>query len=68
MDGVYLTARMEDKQCILVIIGVDEFGNKELIAIEDGFRESEHSWSEGLLGLKKRGLLIGPNLCVGDGA
>lgn len=68
VDGVYLRARMEDKQCILVIIGADEFGNKELIAVEDGFRESEQSWGEVLLDLKKRGLLIGPNLCVGDGS
>lgn len=68
VDGVYLTARMEDRQCILVIVGADEFGNKELIAIEDGFRESEQSWSEVLLDLKKRGLLVGPHLFVGDGA
>ncbi len=56
---------MEDKQCILVIIGADEFGNKELIALEDGYRESEQSWMEILLDLKKRGLCMGPKLCVG---
>jgi len=36
-------ARMEDKQCLFVIIGADKFGNKELLSIEDGFRESEQS-------------------------
>jgi len=68
VDGVYLRARMEDKQCILVVIGADEFGKKELIAIEDGYRESSQSWWELLLDLKNRGLEIGPDLCVGDGA
>ena len=43
VDGVYLQARMEsDKNCILVIIGADEFGNKELIAINDGIRERSY--------------------------
>lgn len=68
VDGVYLKARMEDKQCLLVIIGADEFGNKELLSVEDGFRESEQSWSEVLIDLKNRGLKIGPKLAVGDGA
>ena len=68
VDGIYLKARMEDKQCLLVIIGADEFGNKELLSVEDGFRESEQSWSEVLIDLKNRGLKIGPKLAVGDGA
>jgi putative transposase len=68
VDGIYLKARMEDKQCILVIIGSDEFGNKELVALEDGFRESEQSWTELLLDLKRRGLAAGPKLSVGDGS
>lgn len=68
VDGIYLKARMEDKQCVLVIVGADEFGNKELVALEDGFRESEQSWMEVLLDLKKRGLAIGPKLSIGDGA
>ncbi len=68
VDGVYLKARMEDKQCLLVIIGADEFGNKELLSVEDGFRESEQSWNEVLIDLKNRGLKIGPKLAVGDGA
>jgi len=68
-DGIYFNVRMEDsRQCILVIIGVTEYGKKEFVAIEDGYRESEQSWREVLLGLKKRGLKIGPNLAVGDGS
>lgn len=68
VDGVYLQARMEEKQRILIIIGADEFGNKEVVSVTDGFRESEQSWSEVLLDLKSRGLEIGPKLAVGDGA
>lgn len=68
VDGVYLQARMEEKQCLLVIIGADELGNKELVGMLDGCRESEQSWMELLLDLKRRGLEIGPEVAVGDGA
>ena len=45
IDGVCFNVRMDEaKQCILVIIGVTEDGIKEFVAIEDGYRESEHSW------------------------
>ena len=68
-DGVYLKARMEDdKQCILVLIGVTSDGDKELIGFEDGYRESTQSWRELLLDLKKRGLQTPPKLAIGDGA
>ena len=67
-DGVYLQARMEEKQCLLVIIGADEFGKKELVAVQDGFRECEHSWTEVLLDLKQRGLAVGAHLATGDGS
>lgn len=68
-DGVYLQARMEsEKSCMLVIIGADEFGNKELVAMTDGFRESKESWKSLLLDLKSRGLNYSPHLAVGDGA
>ena len=67
-DGIYCNVRMDDKQCLLVIIGATEDGNKELVAIEGGFRESELSWSQLLLSLKGRGLKIAPQLAVGDGA
>ena len=68
-DGVYFSPRMEhDKQCVLVIIGADAMGNKDIIAIMDGYRESAQSWKELLLDLKRRGLQAGPELAVGDGA
>ncbi len=69
VDGVYVHARMEEaKQCMLVVIGADETGRKELVALVDGWRESEASWTELLLDLKARGLEVGPELAVGDGA
>ena len=69
VDGVYFQARLEQaRQCFLVIIGADEAGNKELVGLWDGFRESEQSWSELLLDLKSRGLEMGPKLATGDGA
>ena len=67
-DGIYCNVRMDDKQCLLVIIGATEEGVKELVAIEGGFRESELSWNQVLLGLKARGLNQGPQLAIGDGA
>ena len=68
-DGVYFTIRGDEaRQCILVIVGVDEHGIKEFVAIEDGYRESEQSWLEVLSSLKQRGLETGPELAVGDGA
>lgn len=68
-DGIYFNIRSDDaRQCILVIIGVTEQGRKEFIAIEDGYRESEQSWSELLQRLKAQGLKHGPKLAVGDGA
>jgi transposase-like protein len=67
-DGLYCNVRMAEKQCLLVIIGVTESGRKELVAIEDGFRESELSWMSVLRNLKERGLSEGPRLAIGDGA
>jgi transposase-like protein len=67
-DGIYCNVRMDDKQCLLVIIGATEDGHKELVAIEGGFRESELSWKQLLLNLKSRGLKNGPELAIGDGA
>jgi transposase-like protein len=68
-DGVYFNVRLEEaKQCILVIIGAGEDGRKELVGILDGYRESEQSWKELLLDLKRRGLTALPQLAVGDGA
>lgn len=69
VDGVHFGARMEDeKQCILVIIGATADGRKELVGMTDGYRESEQSWYELLVDLKKRGLKAAPKLAIGDGA
>ena len=67
-DGIYCNVRMDDKQCLLVIIGATAEGVKELVAIEGGFRESELSWKQLLLDLKSRGLTTAPQLAIGDGA
>ncbi len=68
-DGIYFSPRLDhDKQCILVIIGADELGRKELLAIADGYRESAQSWREVLLDLKRRGLKVAPELATGDDA
>jgi len=68
-DGVHFNIRLEeDRQCILVLMGATADGSKELIAIADGFRESEQSWLELLLDCKARGLVVDPKLAVGDGA
>lgn len=67
-DGIYFNIRSDDaKQCILVIIGVTSRGKKEFLAIEDGYRESEQSWTEVLINLKDRGFKS-PKLAIGDGA
>lgn len=67
-DGVYSGLRTEDaKLCALVIIGVNERGEKRFLAIEDGVRESTQSWRELLLALKARGMNA-PRLAIGDGA
>jgi putative transposase len=68
VDGVHFRIRLEeDRLCALVVIGVRPDGTKELIAIEDGYRESEESWSTLLRELKRRGMRA-PVLAVGDGA
>ena len=67
-DGIYSRVRMDDRLCLLVIIGVTESGHKELVAVYDGYRESSASWEELLIGLRQRGLSTAPKLAVGDGA
>jgi len=67
-DGVYSGLRAEQaKLCALVVIGVNERGEKHFLAIEDGVRESTQSWREVLLKLKSRGMNV-PQLAIGDGA
>jgi putative transposase len=69
VDGIHVQARLEDTaQCLLIIIGATPEGRKELVGLTDGVRESAHSWRELLLDLKRRGLSIGPELAVADGA
>lgn len=67
-DGVHVNVRMDDSQCLLVLIGATENGKKELLAIQDGYRESSQSWTELLLDVKHRGLTTPPKLAIGDGA
>ena len=76
VDGIHFNVRLGHKgeeaqakrQCILVVMGATPQGKKELVAIQDGLRESEQSWQELLLDLKARGLTESPKLAVGDGA
>lgn len=71
-DGIHVKVRLEDdankKQRMLVLMGATPEGTKELIAVLDGYRESERSWSELLLDLKHRGLEIDPRLAIANGA
>ena len=68
-DGIHFNVRLEeDRTCILVLMGATADGRKELIAIQDGYRESEQSWKSLLLDVKQRGLAVDPELAVGDGA
>ena len=68
VDGIHLKVRLEqDKVCLLVMIGVRADGTKELIALDDGHRESTESWADLLRSCKRRGMRA-PVLAVGDGA
>ena len=62
-----LSRSEQTKLCALVIVGVNERGEKHFLAIEDGVRESTQSWREVLLRLKSR-KMNAPQLAVGDGA
>ena len=67
-DGIYSGLRSDDvKLCALVVIGVNEHGQKRLLTLEDRVREPAQSWRELLLGLKSRGMNV-PKLAIGDGA
>jgi len=68
-DGIYFGCRLsDDRPCLLVLMGATEGGKKELIAMIDGQRESEMSWTSLLLDLKARGLTEAPKLATGDGS
>lgn len=66
-DGVYLKAGLEsEKAAILVLVGVNDHGRKELISVMEGYRESQESWKEIWRGVKERGM-VAPLLVIGDG-
>ena len=69
VDGIHVNVRLgeQDRVCLLVMIGVRPDGTKELVAIEDGYRESTESWAHVLRDLKRRGMRA-PVLAIGDGA
>jgi putative transposase len=68
VDGIHLKVRLEqDKVCLLVMIGVRADGTKQLIALDDGHRESTESWADLLRNCKRRGMRA-PVLAIGDGA
>lgn len=67
-DGIHFNVRLEnDRLCTLVLIGARPDGSKEVIAVEDGYRESAESWKTLLRSLKKRGMKA-PKVAIGDGA
>jgi transposase-like protein len=69
VDGIHTRVRLggDGRLCCLVMVGARIDGRKELVAVQDGYRESEESWNELLRDLKKRGMRA-PVLAVGDGA
>lgn len=69
-DGVHFNIRLGEKErlCILVLLGATADGTKELIAIQEGYRESEQSWKTLLLDCQDRGLELAPELATADGA
>jgi transposase-like protein len=68
VDGVHFGVRLEDERlCALVMIGARPDGPKEIIALEDGYRESKESWEELLRDVSKRGMRV-PEVAIGDGA
>ena len=68
VDGVHFNVRLEeDRLACLVIVGVTIDGSKEIVALEDGYSESEEAWASLLRDLKRRGLPA-PLLAIGDGA
>jgi putative transposase len=69
VDGIYFNIRLDDERtCILVVMGATETGEKELLAVHDGYRESKLSWQELLRDLNGRGLGSMPALAIGDGS
>ena len=67
-DGIYFNIRDDERQCLLVMIGVTDTGHKELLGIETGYRESALNWKTLMLRLVDQGLQHHPLLAIGDGA
>ncbi len=69
VDGIHVSVRLgeDDRLCLLVVIGVREDGVKELLAVEDGYRESTESWASVMRDVRDRGINE-PKLVIGDGA
>ena len=68
-DGLYFGCRLsDDRPCLLVLMGATADGRKELIALIDGQRESETSWTSLLLDCRARGMTEAPRLATGDGS
>ena len=66
-DGVYLDAGTEaEKTALLCVVGARDDGEKELLAMEPGYRESQESWAETLRDIRNRGLEA-PMAAMGDG-
>ena len=69
MESTLISDLGEDQRmCMLVIIGADSDGNKDVLAVEPGYRESATSWEERLFRLRDRGLSVAPELVIADGA
>ena len=66
-DGVYVKAGLDtSKAALLVLIGADAEGQKHVLAVTSGQRESTESWAGVLRDLKRRGLPA-PKLTIADG-
>mgnify|MGYP000662265108 FL=1 len=68
VDGIYLKRNWGgefENVSILVAIGVDEDGYREVIGAAEGMKEDAESWKNFLIWLKERGL-EGVKLMVGD--
>lgn len=68
VDGIYSNVRIDDRFCLLVISGVSDHGRKELVAVEDGYCESDASPTRIPMETSIQEFTIIPKLATGDGA
>jgi transposase-like protein len=67
VDGIYVKAGLEkDKAAMLVVLAALRDGQKVVLAVESGYRESTESWAAILRDLQRRGLAA-PKVGIGDG-